>query len=287
MSKNCTNVVRHHQQLVFRVQLLEENKIIRPNVAHVLLALASFANAKGFAFPSQSTLAKMTGYKRETINRLLNKAASLKFISKTQNRKPFHFNGKTYCPRVLYKFNIGKITKLVGDEIRQVKKALNTQKKASGNDHSAIKKTDHTNKPSAKTNLNTTAENKSRSMTLNEILSNAILSCVRHQTKINHTTARKHGLKRWRIENGLEKCPKQLAKEQSIAKKRVSAAQTLERERKPVRVKFEALVTLLRKSMFNHDLFKPKLNAFKTLMSNNPWLELDLVSKNILSKIEA
>tara|TARA_B100000989_G_scaffold275927_1_gene235840 strand:- start:38 stop:304 length:267 start_codon:yes stop_codon:yes gene_type:complete len=52
-----------------------------PTETFVLLAIADFSNdKKGIAWPSQSTIARKTGYSRQTVNREINRLREKKII---------------------------------------------------------------------------------------------------------------------------------------------------------------------------------------------------------------
>ncbi len=68
VSKNRLDVsqLRHFD----REKLIYDSDL-KPGERHILLAVNSFVGADGECFPKQSTLADMTGYRREAVNRIL------------------------------------------------------------------------------------------------------------------------------------------------------------------------------------------------------------------------
>ena len=71
---------------------------LRPPVKAVLLYIADYFNdAEGFAWPSQGTLAKETGYSRATIHRACIELEKLGYITKSKSmRKSGHFTSNRY-----------------------------------------------------------------------------------------------------------------------------------------------------------------------------------------------
>lgn len=201
--------IRHHNQIIFRINTLIKHNAVRKNVGSVLVALASHANKQGLCFPSQDRLAAITEYKRETVNRLIKRLTDTGIISKSENRKPITKNGRTYYPRTIYKINIQMITRLV-------KSVLTKQAK---NDHTAYAKNDHTNNSTSK-DINTATEPKPQSkvLSINKIIHNAVAHEVVHTDKIKRESARKHGLKLWRIAKGLVKSTETIKAERKIGK---------------------------------------------------------------------
>lgn len=208
----CANI-RHHNQLIHRISLLIESRLIKKNEGAVLLALASHSNPKGLCFPSQSRLAQITGYKRETVNRLIKRLES-RFISKNSNRRPVAVNGKTYYPRTIYKIFTGTITKMV-------KSALDKLSSSGKSDHSAPLKNDHTNKPSV-TQENTVMQSPKGSVhkfDLKLIVKNAIEHQRQHISTLRQRSAKALGLKRWQIKMGLRKPDHIIEREEKNRKK--------------------------------------------------------------------
>lgn len=238
--------IRHHQQTIKRIEILINTKSIRKNVGAVLAALASFANKSGICFPSQETIANITGYKRETINRLVKKLSDLGYIKKTDNRKPLFVKDKVYFPRTIYKINIPLITKtlkcafdaakklkMIADAKYKLKKSKADSKlKQAQNDHSATPKTDHTINSIKLLKINTTpkAAPVRKLSFLEKIFKGANEHENKHLDKLKLTAARRKGIKTWKINNGFIKSDSAIKKERkagSIMKKARDIAKPL------------------------------------------------------------
>lgn len=257
MKKTTKNTeIRHHNQIIHRLNLLIEAKHVRKNVGSVLLALANFANPKGLCFPSQTSLSEITGYKRETVNRLISKASKLNLISKSSNRKPLTVGNKTYFPRTIYKINTQMISKLV-KSIFKMTTSAKKPKETSKTDHSATLKNDHTNNPTGILRSNTVAKAKPSNviLSLSQILSKATQNEQEHHNKLRHSSARKRGLKDWQVSKGLRKSDTQIKQEQKTSKLNSKA-----RER--VRPLIELFTNLQNKLAAYHPKINPK--AFST-----------------------
>ena len=226
--------IRHHQQLIKRIEILINTKSIRKNTGAVLAVLASFANKHGICFPSQTTISQLTEYKRETVNRLIKKLAEQGFITKSDNRKPLFIKDKVYFPRTIYKINAPKITKMlkatfdaakklkmIADAKYKIKKAKAASKvKQAKNDHSATPKTDHTINSIKLLKINTTpkAAPVRKLCFLEKIFKNANQHENNHFDKLKLATARRKGIKTWKINNGLIKSDSVIKQEQKASK---------------------------------------------------------------------
>lgn len=216
--------IRHHQQLIKRIEILINTKSIRKNIGSVLAVLASYANKDGFCFPSQSTISQLTEYKRETVNRLIKKLTEQGFITKSNNRKPLFIKDKVYFPRTVYKINAPKITKMlkvtfdeakkvkmIADAKYKIKKAkLDKLAKAAKTDHSATPKTDHTINSIKILNKNTapTSTPNRKLSFLDKLFTNANAHEENHQQKLKLRSARAKGFKSWQIAKGIIKSDK-------------------------------------------------------------------------------
>lgn len=259
MQKTTKNLnIRHHRQTISRIQILVDKKAIRKNVGSVLTALANHANKNGFCFPSQETIGAITGYRRETVNRLTKKLNELGFIRKTANRQPIFINNKAYLPRTTYVINVKKITemikplleaskkkKLVHDAVARMKKSKAAKAKAQTdkNDHSAITKTvtQTTNVLKELNNTALDASPKSGILSIDDIKNETIKHEEAHQKKIKRIAARRSGLKAWRVSKGLEKSTETVRRERKAGNLMKMARQSV----KPMLDKFTALTTKL------------------------------------------
>lgn len=261
--------IRHHQQTIKRIEILINTKCIRKNVGKVLAALSSYANKDGKCFPSQSTISKVTGYTRETVNRLIKKLTEQGFIFKSDNRQPIFIKDKVYLPRTIYRINIAKITKMLkvtfdtSKKLKMIEDAKYKMKKDKlanfelnvKTDHSAPPKNDHTinSIKLLKKNTTLTASPSRKFSLLENIFKTANQHEDNHLRKLKLRAARTKGIKAWQISNGQRKSDNAIKQERKAGSIMRKARQTV----KPLLDTFTRLQTKL--MQWNA---KVNLNAF-------------------------
>lgn len=278
MQKTTKNLeIRHHKQTIGRIKILIEQKAIRKNIGSVLIALANFADKCGQCFPSQDTLAEITGYRRETISRLTDKLATHNWLTKTNNRKNLFIGGKYYFPRTIYKINIAAITKKLkaifeaGKKKKLLHEALEQQAKAKAfkqkqaakeqaveviksdkSDHSAPLKAVTQSLKRLKDIKNTAlrASPNSGFPSVDEITSDADQHEEAHQKKVRHTASKRNGLKNWQVQNGKAKSTQTVNRERK-------ASSILKRARDLVKPLLDRITALHTKLMTWHPTVNP------------------------------
>lgn len=266
--------IRHHKQVIGRINILIKENAIRKNLGAVLIALANFANKNGSCFPSQETLAQSTGYRRETISRLTDKLETFNWITKTANRKWVFVNGGYYLPRTIYKINITAITKKVkaifdaGKKKKLLHEAKERLAKAKAfkaketlikQDNEAVK-SDHSAPQKAVTqslkrlkDINNTAQRatpKSGFSSVDEIIKDADQHEQAHMKKVRHSASKRNGLKNWQVQNGKAKSTQTVNRERK-------ASGILKRARDLVKPLIDRITALHTKLMTWHPTVNP------------------------------
>lgn len=135
--------IRHSAALVSAIELLITTKTIKPGIGHTLQAIAAYWNPAGKIYPSQSTLAAMTGVARRTIVTHIQTLTTLGII-KTQERTIKASDGKRYCTSLNYTFNADMIGRLFNKARQVLKKAASKAALLMKNDHTPPTENDHT-----------------------------------------------------------------------------------------------------------------------------------------------
>lgn len=205
--------INHHNQIVHRAKMLLDGNLIKKNLGSVLIAIATFSDKNGNAFPAQSTIGQLTDYKRETVNRLVTRLVNDGWLTKVKTGSVVK-NGRRYNAKLIYKINIRKMTTTIGKLLKtnRLEREVITK-----NDHSATPKNDHTiNTTYTKISINTSQAHTSQSndSDLSIKIDNAVSHEMAHQQELRHNAARKAGLKNWQIKNGLRKSDEVLKKEE-------------------------------------------------------------------------
>jgi DNA-binding transcriptional MocR family regulator len=138
-----TFTIRHSAALVSAIELLITTKTIKPGIGHTLQAIATYWNPAGKIYPSQSTLAAMTGVARRTIITHIQTLTSLGII-KTQERTVKASDGKRYCTSLNYTFNADMIGRLFNKARQVLKKSASKTALTAKNDHTPPIENDHT-----------------------------------------------------------------------------------------------------------------------------------------------
>jgi DNA-binding transcriptional regulator YhcF (GntR family) len=138
-----TFTIRHSAALVSAIELLITTKTIKPGIGHTLQAIAAYWNPAGKIYPSQSTLAAMTGVARRTIVTHIQTLTKLGII-KTQERTVKASDGKRYCASLNYTFNTDMIGRLFNKARQVLKKAASKAALMAKNDHIPTPENDHT-----------------------------------------------------------------------------------------------------------------------------------------------
>lgn len=135
--------IRHSAALVSAIELLITTKTIKPGIGKTLQAIAAYWNPAGKIYPSQSTLAAMTGVARRTIVTHIQTLTTLGII-KTQERTVKASDGKRYCASLNYTFNADMIGRLFNKARQVLKKAASKAALMMKNDHTPPTENDHT-----------------------------------------------------------------------------------------------------------------------------------------------
>lgn len=135
--------IRHSAALISAIDLMIQTKTIKPGIGKTLQAIAAFWNPSGKIYPSQTTLASMTGNHRRTIVSHIAALTSLRLI-KTETQKSRVINGKPIASTLLYRFNTAQLGLLFNAARAVLKKLAIKAAKLAKKDHTVPLQKDHT-----------------------------------------------------------------------------------------------------------------------------------------------
>lgn len=239
MDENFT--IRHSAALISAIELMVTTKVIKSGLGKTMQAIAAFWNPAGNIFPSQSTLASMTGIHRRTINTHIKTLTGIAVVE-TTTRPGRYYNGEKVASTLMYTFNESKLGELFNKAKAKLKvQAIATARKAR-KDHFKALQNDHTNRAKAQADRITVSQ--ALADWFKSLCKKAFSSEVQHKEKLAQQQAYKSGIERNRIARG------ELFS-RAERKRRAEEAKRIQPERENAQQLHERIVTLSKSVLTN------------------------------------
>lgn len=274
--------IRHSAALISAIELMIQTKTIKPGLGKTLQAIAAFWNPKGLIYPSQSTLAAMTGNHRRTIVTHIAKLTKLCIIQ-TETQPGRVINGEPVASTLLYRFNGTRLGQLFNAARSSLKKAAIKAAKAAElteKDHSDTPENDHTNRAKAQ------VEKITVSAKLADWFKSLCKKAFQNETQHQQSMIRKQAYKAAVLRNMVKRGQ---AFSHAETKRRAAAAEKARPEREQASAAHNRIVELtqrLREARFIPGKFTPDMHTELMQLTENG-LRLDPASRFALEKIAA